>query len=49
MGTGLGAVLLLPSWPLALLPQHCTPPLTIAQLCEFPADTAVTPLAAAMV
>jgi hypothetical protein len=42
------AVLLLPSWPLLLKPQHCTPPLTTAQVWREPAATAVAPLPAAI-
>jgi hypothetical protein len=42
------AVLPFPNWPLPLLPQHCTPPLTTAQLCVSPAETVVTPLPVAM-
>ena len=48
VGTRLPVVLLLPSWPVLLLPQHCTPPLTIAQLWASPAATAVTLLPAAI-
>ena len=34
-----------PSWPPELSPQHFTPPLVVsAHECEFPDDTAATPL-----
>ena len=44
-GTRLFVVLPLPSWPLPLLPQHCTPPLTTAQLWLLPDPTPVALLA----
>ena len=45
-GVGLLVVLPLPSWPSKLLPQHCTPPpLVRAQVWEFAALIASTPLA----
>src|SRR4051812_35379161 len=48
-GTPVGAwrslFVLSPSCPLVLIPQHWTPPLTIAQLCAKPVPIAVAPLA----
>ena len=39
-GTVDWVVVLLPSWPLAFAPQHCTPPeALIAQLCALPLAT----------